>query len=317
MDSESSRPYGSAVSSTPSDPGRGDQKPDDGTHRDDRADGTQQPTPSDSQAEGGQYGVPPAGQYGGQPGQYGQQAGQPGQYYGQPGQYGAQPGQYGAQPGQYGAQPGQYGQPGQYAGGQYNPYNQPGSYGGQPYQGYQAYPGGQPYGDKGGYAYNPYSTPYPAGIDQGDTAPAERPRIMILSLLLVILSALPFLGIGLVLLVAAENGAQAFDPEQLRQIEEAGVSVEEIIRVAGGVLVAVAVLYIGFAVLAFIGHKWARIILTIMTAGFTLLALSTVFSGLGGDNASLLFMLVVTILSIAGTVILYMPDARQFFAGRR
>src|ERR1700754_1764759 len=94
MDSESGRPYGSAVSSTPSDPGRGDQKPDDGPHRDDRADGTQQPAPSDSQAGGGQYGAPPAGQYGDQPGQYGQQ-GQPGQYYGQPGQYGAQPGQYG------------------------------------------------------------------------------------------------------------------------------------------------------------------------------------------------------------------------------
>lgn len=295
MDSESGRPYGNAVSSTPSDPGRGDQKPDGGPHRDDRADGTQQPAPSDSQAEGAQYGAPPAGQYGAQPGQYdpyGRQAGQPGPYYGQPGQYGAQPGQY--------DQPGQHGQPGQY-----NPYNQPGPCGGQPY------PGGQ-----GGYAYNPYSTPYPAGLDDADTAPVERPRIMILSLVFVILSALPFLGIGLLLLVAAQNGAQAFDPEQLRQIEEAGVSVAEIVRVAGGVLLAVAALYIGFAVLAFIGHNWARIILTIMTAGFTLLALSTVF-GLGGDNASLLFMLVVTILSIAGTVILYMPDARRFFSGRR
>jgi hypothetical protein len=289
VDSESGRPYGNAVSSTPSDPGRGEQKPEGAPHRDDRADGTQQPAPSDSQAGGAQYGAPPAGQYGGQPGQYdpyGQQAGQPGPYYGQPGQYGAQPGQYG--------------QPA------YNPYNQPGQYGGQPY------PGGQ-----GGYAYNPYSTPYPAGLDQDDAAPAERPRIMIMSLLFVILSALPFLGIGILLLVAAENGAQAFDPEQLRQIEEAGVSVAEIIRVAGGILLVVAALYVGFAVLAFIGHNWARIILTIMTAGFTLLALSTVFSGLGGDNASLLFMLVVTILSIAGTVILYLPDARQFFAGRR
>jgi hypothetical protein len=267
VDSESARPYGNAVSSTPSDPGRGDQQPDAGPHRDDRADGPQQPAPSDRPGEGAQYGAPPAGQYGGQPGQYG---------------------------------------PG--------PYNQPGQYGGQPYQGY---PGGQPYGDKSGYAYNPYSTPYPAGLEQGDPAPVERPRIMILSLLLVILSTLPFLGLGLVLVVAAENGTQAFDPAQLQQLEDAGVSPVQVIRIVGAAVVVVAVLYIAFAVLAFIGHNWARIILTIMTAGFTLLALSTVFTGLGGDNASLLFMLVVTILSLGGTVILYMPDARRFFAARR
>ena len=84
----------------------------------------------------------------------------------------------------------------------------------------------------------------------------------------------------------------------------------------GAVIIVIAVLYIGFAVLAFVGHNWARIILTIMTAGFTVLALSTVFTGLSADNSSLLFTVVVTILAVAGTVILFMPEARRFYASR-
>jgi hypothetical protein len=140
---------------------------------------------------------------------------------------------------------------------------------------------------------------------------------MILSLLMLILSSLPFLGLGLVLVVAAENGAQLFDPAQTRQLEEAGVSAAEIIRIVGAVILVISVLYIGFAVLAFLGHNWARIIVAIMTAGFTLLALSTVFTGLSADNSSLLFTVAVTILAVAGTVILFMPEARRFYASRR
>jgi hypothetical protein len=140
---------------------------------------------------------------------------------------------------------------------------------------------------------------------------------MILSLLLLILSALPFLALGLLLVLAADNGAQVFDANQIQQLEAAGISPAEFVRILGAGIVAVAVVYLGFAVLAFRGLNWARIILTIMTAGFTLLALGTAFTGLATDTASLLFTLVVTVLSVAGTVILFMPEARRYFAAAR
>ena len=267
---------------------------------------TDNPRPPDSPASTArhpQYGQTP--QYGQNP-QYGQYP-----QYGSPAPYGA-PAQYGA-PSPY-AQPGQdapYGQPGQYGSGQpgaYGPYGQqPGPY--------------VPYGSQyGQYAYTPYGTPYPAGLDDGGLEPAARPRIMVLSLVLLILSALPFLAFGAVLLLLPIDANTIPQVDIQGQLAEAGITIEtlvSVLRVFGAIALVLALLYVTFAVLAFLGRNWARIVLTIMTAGFALLLLAGVAGGGASDPSSLTFLLLVLAAAVGGTVILFLPDANRFFAGPR
>jgi hypothetical protein len=273
--------------STPSDPHSGGQQPDDASRQAPPSEGSEQP-----------------GYPGQQPGQYGQQQyGQPGQYgqqqYGPPGQYGQQPqGGYGqppvynpyAQQGQspYG-QPGQYGQPQQY-----NPYGQPGQYGGTPFGG-------------------------AAGLGPEDTTPVRRPGIMVLALVLLILSSLPFLlsGAGL-LALPLESGA--IPPEVEQQLQQAGFTPEMAIsalRVVAVIILVLALLYVLFAVLAFLGRNWARIVLTIMTVGFTLMLLAGTFTGAAGDTGSLVVLLVIVALSVGGTVIMFLPEPSRWFGSAR
>jgi len=310
--------------STPSDPENRGQQPEDGPRTGEQGDAdATRDTPPQSAPSGG----PPTPAEPGQPGQYG---GQPGQQapYGQPGSYGypgqpqqpGQPGQYGhyGQPGPYG-QPGSYGQPGPY--GQPGSYGQPGGYGGQPYGGAQ-YGGqpGQPYGGQPGYAYNPYgSTPYPAGLGEEEPPKATRPGIMVLSLVLLLLSALPFLVMGAVLLLVPLNPdslPEGFDLEG--QLTQVGLTVEAFIsalRVMGAISLVIAALYMLFAVLAFRGHNWARIVLTIMTVGFVLLLLLGTFSGTAtADAGGATLILAIVVASVLGTVILYMPDSSRYLS---
>jgi hypothetical protein len=300
--------------STPSDPRSGGQQPDDQSGAASPSDGSgqpgsqeQQPTQPEQYGQPGQYGQPPypqQGQYG-QP-QYGQQQyGQ--QPYGQPGQYGQQapPGygqgpqynpyaqqgqpQYG-QPGQYGGQPGQYGQPQQY-----NPYGQPGQYAGTPFSGDAA------------------------GLGPDDGGRVSRPGLMVLSLVLLILSALPFLAAGVVLL-ATPLDADTIPPEYEDQLAQAGFTPEMAVSALRGfaaVILVLAVLYVLFAVLTFMGRNWARIILTIMTVGFTLLMLLGMLAGGAGDTVSLVFILVIVALSVGGTIITFLPDPSRWFRSAR
>jgi hypothetical protein len=269
-----------------SDPERGGQQPDDGSR--------------EGQPDGDPAAVPPAGQES-QPGQYPPGQYQPGQYpqpgpYGQPGGY-PQPGQY-QQSGEY-QQPGQYGQPAQYG--------QPGQY---PVQSH-----GQPYGDRGGFTYTPYGS-HPAGLPVEDEAPRARPGIMILALVLLILSTLPSIVAGvLIMLAPAELVSVAGTPEQLDQLRAAGVDPASVVAVGGGIALALALLYVVFAVLAFTGRNWARIVLAIMTAGFALMTLATGVTGL--QSAELVFLLLMVGASIVGTVILFLPEPSRYITRPR
>lgn len=298
--------------STPSDPRSGGQQPDDQSGAAPPSDGSEQSgTQGQQPAQPDQYGqqpYPPPGQYGqqpyGQPGQYGQQPpggygqappynpyaqqGQPQQgqpQYGQP-QYG-QPQQYG----QYGGQPGQYGQPQPY-----NPYGQPGQYAGTPFSG-------------------PFGGDAAAGLGPDEDKRVSRPGLMVLSLVLLILSTLPFLAAG-ALLLAAPLDASTIPPEYEQQLAQAGLTPETAVsalRGVAGVILVVAVLYLLFAVLAFMGRNWARIVLTVMTVGFTLLLLVSMFTGAGGDTGSLVFILAVVAASVGGTIITFLPEPSRWY----
>ncbi|MHA6792557.1 hypothetical protein ACVGVM_03405 [Pseudonocardia bannensis] len=288
----------------------------------------QQPPPG-----GQQYGQPGPGQpdYGqsphsGQPGYdpqtpYGQQPqhGQP-QYGGQSG-YGQQP-QYGAQPG-YGEQP-EYGQQPQYGAqpgyGQQPEYGQQPAYGQQPQYGVpygQQTSGQYPYG--GQYPY-PYGAAGPAGLDDTPTTPAKRPGAMILSLVLLLLSALPFLATGAVLLAVPIN-LDGLPPELNvdQALADAGVSAEQLVsafRVGAGIVLLLALLYVVFAILAFLGRNWARIVLTIMTVAFAMVLLLGVLTT-GTDAASLGILLGILVASVGGTVLLFLAPSNQFFNAAR
>lgn len=277
--------------STPSDPQRGDQQHEQGP-------------------QGGQQGAQP-----GQPGSYAApgQPGQPTAPYGAAGQH---PYGYPGQPGQ----PGQYGQPSQP--GPYSPYGQPGGYGGQ--YGQQ----GQAYGAQGGYVYNPYGTTpstYPAGLGTEDSEPAKRPGILILSLVLLVLSALPWLVGGVAALVAPVDVGALPPSVTEEQLEQAGVTADELlalmrslVRVVGGAFLVLALLYVLFAVLAFMGRNWARIVLTIMTVLFALPLLAfSAFVGTAGDPVGLVFVLAITAASVGGTILLFVPAASRFFSKAR
>ena len=82
-------------------------------------------------------------------------------------------------------------------------------------------------------------------------------------------------------------------------------------------MAVLALLYVIFAVLAFRGRNWARVLVTVMTVGFTLLLLSGLFTGTTGDASGLVVLLAIIVLSVGGTVLMYLPAAARFFAHPR
>lgn len=198
--------------------------------------------------------------------------------------------------------------------------------------GQQSHPGQQPYPGQApqGYPYNPYapSSPYgqspygghPAGLDDKASGPVARPGILVVALVLKVLAALPFLAFGVLVLVAPLDSS-TIPPEVLDNpdIAAAGVTVEtllSIVRVFGVVFVVLSLLYVLFAVLAFLGRNWSRILVTVMTAGFSLFLLFAAVSGGAADPASAGILLLPVVLAVAGVVILFLPASNAYFARR-
>jgi hypothetical protein len=201
----------------------------------------------------------------------------------------------------------------------YDPYGQqrgPGGGAGPQQGGYGSPP---PYGQPSQYAYNPYTAaPYPAGTG-GEPQRVKRPGIMVLSLVLLALSALPFLFFGVVLL-AVPAGSSALQILLDSVAYPAGTPADQqvlILRIVGGLSAGFAALYILFAALAFTGRNWARIAVTVLTAGFVLLLVAGLVQAGGGDVTSLGLVLVVVALSVVGTLVLYLTGPRAYFARPR
>ena len=220
-------------------------------------------------------------------------------------------------PGQGGNQPYQGDNP--YAGpGAYRGPSDPGRYGSSP-----AYGQGEPYAQQEPFAFNPYAGPPPAGTAGDDRPqPVRRPGVMVLSLVLLVLSALPFLAAGLVFLVLPIEVQEIVDLlptiDPTGQLAAAGITPEQllsIIRAAGGVLAALAAVFVLFAVLAFTGRNWARIVVTVLTIGFSLLLLAGVVQGAGVGGSGL--TIAILLASVAGVVLMFVPASQQYFANRR
>ncbi len=183
------------------------------------------------------------------------------------------------------------------------------------------YPG-QPYPGQNPYAYNPYGanpygSPYPAAPTP---QPVRRPGLMVLSLVLMIIASLPFLFIGAALLLIPLT-ASSIPAELLNspRLQEAGATPELLIaaaRVGGGVVLAIAVVYLLFGILAFAGRRWARIVTTILTVGFALLLVAGLV-GSGGAVDTISLSAVLLVLILGAVAILFSPRANAWYAYRR
>lgn len=218
---------------------------------------------------------------------------------------------------------------------------------GQPYPGQQpqqpygtGYGGAQyPYpGDQGlapgqqpqGYPYNPYAQPSPygqspygsgpAGLDKV-AAPVVRPGIMVLGLVLMILAALPFLAFGVLFLVVPLD-TSLIPPELLNtpELAEANITAETLlsfVRIGGGILAVLAALHILFAALAFAGRNWSRILVTVMTVGFSVFLVLGAVGGGAADPASAGILLAPVLLGVGGVVTMFLAPSNRFFAAPR
>ncbi len=178
------------------------------------------------------------------------------------------------------------------------------------------------------YVYNPYgnfsypaSYPSPAGLGPEDELPPKRPGSMHVALLLVVVSALPYLLIGLVAIAVAGQAAAALPPEDLARLEQLGVDVAQVMRTTGAVILVVALAYVLLGVLAWTGRRWARALLAATTVGFVLMVAASVVAagsqGLALDGGSVLVLAVPLAAALAALGLMFGGAARDWFARRR
>ncbi len=198
---------------------------------------------------------------------------------------------------------------------------------GPPAYGSQGY--GQSPPDQPPHVYNPYgdvsypsSYPVPpAGLGPDAALPVKRPGSVTVALVLLLLSAVPYLLGALVVLLAAGGAAEALPPEQLAQLQQLGVDLEQVVRTVGVVLLVIALVFVLLAVLAWTGKRWARALLAAMVVGFILMVVfsvvATVSGGAAADPLGILFLAGPVALAGAGVALLFGSAARDWYARPR
>jgi hypothetical protein len=80
-----------------------------------------------------------------------------------------------------------------------------------------------------------------------------------------------------------------------------------------------ALAYIVFAVIAYRGRNWARIVVTVLTALFDVVLILGLVGGSSQTAGGLLVAGGIVLASIIGVVLMYLPKSAAFFAaaGRR
>jgi hypothetical protein len=179
--------------------------------------------------------------------------------------------------------------------------------------------GGYPYGQ-----YSPYGpyTPPPAGTGGGlDRTPPPRPGAMILGLVLLLLAALPFLAFGLVFLLVP-IGPELLPPNALDNpaLSDAGITSPEafvsVLRIMAGFFTALAAVYVIFAIIAFTGRNWARILVAVMTAGFSVFLILGFVSAVAVDPAGAAIVIAPVVLAVGGLATWFAPQANRWYAAR-
>jgi hypothetical protein len=166
------------------------------------------------------------------------------------------------------------------------------------------------------FAYSPYGSRYSAATDAAPTV--RRPRLLVVAPLLMFLASLPFLFFGGFLLLAPLDGLVQGVLSSPR-MQEAGATanlVVSAVRILGGVLLAVSVLYLLFGLLAFAGRSWARVVAAVFTVGFALLLMAGLVAS-GGALDTITLASVLLVLILGAVAILFSPGASAWYAARR
>lgn len=192
-----------------------------------------------------------------------------------------------------------------------------GSFGPTPYDAGQGLP--HVYNPYGNVSYpSTYPVP-PAGLG-GDAAPppARRPGSVHLALVLLLLSALPYLLIGLLAFAAAGDIQSVVPPEALPQLPP-GVDLEQLVRTTGAVILGVTLVFLLLAVLAWTGRGWARALAAAMVGGFALMVLASVAAAQGAvlDPTGLVVLAVPVLLAATGAGLMFGSTARAWFSRPR
>lgn len=180
------------------------------------------------------------------------------------------------------------------------------------------------------YVYNPYgNVSYPAtypvppaGLGPGDDrTPMRRPGVLHVALALLLVSAVPYLLGGLLAVLGAGSVEAAVPPEQQAQMQQLGVDLEQVVRTAGALLLAVSLAFVLLAVLAWTGRRWARALLAALTVGIMLMVLVILLAGTSQgvplDGAGLLMLAGPAVLALVGVVLMFGAAAREWFARSR
>lgn len=139
---------------------------------------------------------------------------------------------------------------------------------------------------------------------------------MHVSIVLLILSALPALIFGGLSLVALTFAAAEVRREFGGQLPT-GLTAENLITVlglVGAVFVVLAILFLVFTVVAYRGRNWARITVTIFTAVFDALLVLGLVQGGTIEPAALAFLLGVIVFSVVGVILLFTQRSSAFFS---
>jgi hypothetical protein len=183
-----------------------------------------------------------------------------------------------------------------------------------PAGGYQPYQPPRPdMSEPDQYAYSPYQP----GAFEPAPPTLRRPGTVIGALVVLVLSALPFLVFGVAGLFVPIT-QDMFPPELgldalLTQYNVSFAEFLQAVRLIVGLVAVLALAYIGCAVAAFLGSRGGRIgvtVLTVIFVGFLLL-------NVVGAGSATAVVLVPALLAVLGVVLLFLRPSADWFASRR
>lgn len=167
------------------------------------------------------------------------------------------------------------------------------------------------------FPYTPYSQAPTPPAPSGPAAPMRRPGTVVAGVALVIVSALPFVVLGVLSLFVPLTQADleaALPPDfgLTQTLADAQISFDQLLqalRLMFALVTLLALVYVALALTALTGRRWARTVVTVLTgifAVFLVLNLSVSAAGL--------IVAVPLLLSVAGVVLLHRRPSAEWFA---
>ena len=203
-------------------------------------------------------------------------------------------------------------------------------------EGPRYYPNGPSSGQYAQYPQNPYGSvapqngnqnrpenPYPYTPYSQDPTPAEprepvrRPGTVVAGVALLVVSALPFVVLGVLSLFVPLTQADleaALPPgfNLAQTLADGQISFEQLLealRLMFALITLLAVAYVALSLTALTGRRWARTVVTVLTAIFAVFLVLNLSASAAG-----LIVAVPLVASVAGVVLLHRRPSAAWFA---